>query len=79
MYNVPGAELLPKEEEFSVVTFAADGTAVTSTKNMKFGTVNDLYYTVNKEGQRTKIDSSCIHFLQLEVEPKICGNFHLQT
>ena len=27
-----GAELLPKEEEFSVVTFAADGTAVTSTK-----------------------------------------------
>ncbi|AAP26261.1 MULTISPECIES: lipoprotein [Bacillus] len=62
VYNVPGAELLPKEEEFSVVTFAADGTAVTSTKNMKFGTVNDLYYTVNKEGQRTKIDSSCIHF-----------------
>ena len=29
---------------------------------MKFETVNDLYYTVNKEGQRTKIDSSCIHF-----------------
>lgn len=54
--------MLPKEEEFSIVTFAADGTALTSTKNMKYGTVNDLYYTVNKEGQRTKIDSSCIHF-----------------
>ncbi|MED0932714.1 hypothetical protein P4T29_14025 [Bacillus mobilis] len=62
VYNVPGAELLPKEEEFSVVNFAADGTALTSTKNMKYGTVNDLYYRVNKEGERTKIDLSCIHF-----------------
>ncbi len=35
VYNVPGAKLLPKEEEFSIVTFAADGTALTSTKNMK--------------------------------------------
>ncbi|MGG0302237.1 hypothetical protein ABEY59_17595 [Bacillus albus] len=61
VYNVPGAELLLKEEEYSVVTFAADGTALTSTKNMKYGTVNDIYYTVNKEGKRTKIDSSCIH------------------
>lgn len=32
VYNVPGAKLLPKEEEFSIVTFAADGTALTSTK-----------------------------------------------
>nr|WP_276561163.1 hypothetical protein [Bacillus paramycoides] len=61
LYNVPGAELLPEEDGFSVVTFAADGTAVTSTKNMKYGTVNDIYYTVNKEGKRTKLDSSCIH------------------
>ena len=46
---------------------------------MKFETVNDLYYTVNKEGQRTKLIRAVYIFLQLEVEPKIRGNFHLQT
>ncbi|GAB6551405.1 MULTISPECIES: DUF6843 domain-containing protein [Bacillus] len=60
LYNVPGAETLQEEDGFSVVTFSADGIAVTSTQNMKYGTVNDIYYTVNKEGKRTKLDSSCI-------------------
>lgn len=27
---------------------------------MKYGEVNDTYYTVNKEGKRTKLDESCI-------------------
>ncbi|MEC1970371.1 hypothetical protein P9G36_25830 [Bacillus cereus] len=60
LYNVPGAELLPEEDGFRVVTFSADGTAVTSTVDMKYGEVNDTYYTVNKEGKRTKLDESCI-------------------
>lgn len=60
IYNVPGAELLPEEDGFRVVTFSADGTAVTSTADMKYGEVNDTYYTVNKEGKRTKLDESCI-------------------
>ncbi|PHC43372.1 hypothetical protein COF09_08690 [Bacillus toyonensis] len=60
LYNVPGAELLPEEDGFRVVTFTADGTAVTSTADMKYGTVNDTYYTVNKEGKRTKLDENCI-------------------
>lgn len=34
IYNVPGAELLPEEDGFRVVTFSADGTAVTSTADM---------------------------------------------
>ncbi|WP_439329452.1 DUF6843 domain-containing protein, partial [Bacillus thuringiensis] len=60
LYNVPGAELLPEEDGFRVVTFSADGTAVTSTADMKYGEVNDTYYTVNKEDKRTKLDESCI-------------------
>jgi len=60
LYNVPGAETLQEEDGFSVVIFSADGTAITATKDMKYGTVNDLYYTVNKEGKRMKLDSSCI-------------------
>ena len=46
---------------------------------MKYGTVNDLYYTVNKEGQRTKLIRAVYTLLQLEVEAKIRGNFQLQT
>ncbi|MGH1283899.1 DUF6843 domain-containing protein [Bacillus toyonensis] len=60
LYNVPGAELLPEEDGFRVVTFTADGTAVTSTADMIYATVNDTYYTVNKEGKRTKLDENCI-------------------
>ncbi|MGR5874775.1 DUF6843 domain-containing protein [Bacillus pacificus] len=73
VYNVPGAKLLPKEEEFSIVTLQPTGLLLTSTKNMKYGTVNDLYYTVNKEGQRTKLIRAVYTLLQLEVEAKI-GN-----
>ncbi len=60
LYNVPGGELLPEEDGFRVVTFSADGTGVTSTANMKYGEVNDTYYTVNKERKRTKLDEGCI-------------------
>ena len=37
LYNVPGAELLPEEDGFRVVTFFCRRTAVTSTPNMKYG------------------------------------------
>ncbi|WP_438825201.1 DUF6843 domain-containing protein [Bacillus sp. JJ1127] len=60
LYNVPGAKPLQTEDGFRVVSFSPDGTAITSTKDMKYGIVNDKYYIIDKEGKRTKLDSSCI-------------------
>lgn len=66
LYNVPGAELLPEEDGFRVVTFTADGTAVTSTADMKYGTVNDTYYTVNKEGSAQNLTRTAYALVQME-------------
>ena len=65
LYNVPGAELLPEEDGFRVVTFLQTD-PVTSTPNMKYGEVNDTYYTVNKEGKRTNLTKAAYALVQME-------------
>ena len=58
LYNVQELSCCQKKMGFVLLLFLQ--TPVTSTPNMKYGEVNDTYYTVNKEGKRTKLDESCI-------------------
>ncbi|MCI0766935.1 hypothetical protein [Bacillus sp. TL12] len=63
LYNVPDAKPLEIEDGFQVVSFTSEGIAITSTKDMKYGMVNDQYFTVDKNGNRKKLDQSCIHMM----------------
>ena len=73
-YNVPGEPPLAKEEDFSVIPLKVDflptlldtdieeyATYRTSTRGMAFGIINDQYYYVDSEGNRTEIDRYCTH------------------
>ncbi|MFJ8526546.1 DUF6843 domain-containing protein [Bacillus sp. NPDC094106] len=61
LYNVPGAKPLQTEDGFRVVSFSPDGTAITSTKDMKYGIVNDKYYIILIYGSEE--DGQLISFL----------------
>ncbi|EEL50750.1 hypothetical protein bcere0022_19030 [Bacillus cereus Rock3-44] len=79
LYNVPDAKLLETEEGFQVVSFTNEGTAITSTKDMKYGRVNDQYFTVDKNGKRKKLDQTCIHMMSNGVSTNHVGEPNEQT
>ncbi len=60
MYNVPGAPKLKHEGDYSVHKINSEGYFATSEPDMNYGTVNDKYFYVDKEGHRTKIDNNCV-------------------
>ncbi|WP_137791604.1 hypothetical protein [Bacillus sp. E(2018)] len=72
-YNIPNESKLKTEGKYSVIPVnelaleALAGTnmyiyaaSFTSTHDMKYGTVNDQYFYVDKNGKRTTIDEQCI-------------------
>ncbi|MGG7619569.1 DUF6843 domain-containing protein [Bacillus coreaensis] len=73
-YNIPGEEELQMEGDYTVIRVEQEaldelnamgvkgfGTYFTSTPDMKYGTVTDKYYYVNKGSHRTPINNDCIH------------------
>lgn len=73
-YDVPKKTMLEKEDEYSVIRVkleylkALEGTKIhpygvyfTSTKDMNYGTVNNKYYYINENGDRTSINEQCTH------------------
>jgi hypothetical protein len=72
-YDVPNEPKLKKEGKYTVIPVEAlalealkdtemyiYGASFTSTPDMKYGTVNDKYFYVDKKGKRTPINEQCI-------------------
>lgn len=88
-YNVTDAPPLTREGEYDVIPVSADGKYETSTPMYDYGEVIDQYYYVDKEGNRSEIDASCInirgtggtghsdgtetHHTEIEVTHTFCG------
>ncbi|MEW5553567.1 hypothetical protein ABGT24_09745 [Peribacillus frigoritolerans] len=75
-YDVPNKPVLEKEGKYSVIRVkfeyleALEGTEIhqygiyfTSTQDMNYGTVNNKYYYINENGDRTSINEQCTHVM----------------
>ncbi|MFC0469989.1 DUF6843 domain-containing protein [Halalkalibacter kiskunsagensis] len=60
-YNVPGTRPVKVENDYFVHKINDHGYFVTSTQDMRYGSVTDRYYYVDETGTRTEIDRQCIY------------------
>lgn len=88
-YNVTDAPPLTREGEYDVIPVNEAGQYETSNPMFDYGKVIDQYYYVDNEGNRSKIDASCInirgtggtghsdgtetHHTEIEVTHTFCG------
>ncbi len=76
LYDVPDQPPLKKEGNYTVIPIKREnlegleatniqqyGIYLTSTEDLKYGTVNNQYYYIDEKGNRTAIDEQCTHLM----------------
>jgi hypothetical protein len=58
-YNIKGAPKVETENGYDVHTINEKGYYVTSTPDLDYGTVRDIFYYVDEKGNRTPISEKC--------------------
>ncbi len=61
LYNVEGAPTLQREGKYDIIPVDENGMYHTSTPIYDAGRVINQYYYVDGKGNRTEIDSLCVH------------------